>query len=97
MIPYILHPEAEAEIDAAAAVYEAQQSGLGTSFVAAVEHAVSFMRTYPESGARVTGPYRRVLVRRFPYAVVYRLDPEHAFVIAVAHVRRRLGYWLHRA
>jgi hypothetical protein len=97
VIPYTIHPEAEAEVDAAAAIYESQQSGIGTSFVAAVERAVSFLRTYPEAGAPIEHPFRRVLVRRFPYAVIYRLDPDGAFILAVAHVRRRPGYWLHRA
>jgi toxin ParE1/3/4 len=97
VIPYTLHPEAEAEIDATATVYEAQRSGLGASFVAAVEQAVSFLRTYPEAGAPIDRSFRRVLVRRFPYAVIYRLDPDGAFVVAVGHVRRRPGYWLHRA
>lgn len=96
MISYILHPEAEAEIDATATVYEAQQNGLGASFVAAVGRAVSFLRTYPEAGAPIGRSFRRVLVRRFPYAVVYRLDPEGAFILAVAHVRRRPDYWRHR-
>ena len=96
MIPYTLHPEAEAEIDATAAVYEAQRRGLGASLIAAIEGAVSFLRTYPEAGAPIGGSYRRVLVRRFPYAVIYRLDPDGAFIVAVAHVRRRPGYWRRR-
>ena len=96
MIPYTLHPEAEAEIDATAAVYEAQRRGLGASLIAAIERAVSFLRTYPQAGAPIGGSYRRVLVRRFPYAVIYRLDPDGAFIVAVAHVRRRPGYWRHR-
>jgi plasmid stabilization system protein ParE len=96
VIPYTIHPEAEAEIDATAAVYEAQRSGLSASFIAAVERAVSFLRTYPEAGAPIGGSYRRVLVRRFPYGVIYRLDPNGAFIVAVAHVRRRPDYWRHR-
>jgi len=36
---------------------------------------------------------RRVLVRRFPYSLLYRVDPDVIFVVAVAHVRRRPGYW----
>ena len=97
MIPYILHPEAEAEVDAAALVYESQQNGLSTSFVAAVERAVTFLRTYPEAGAPIEHPFRRVLVRRFPYAVIYRIDPDGAFILAVAHASCRSGYWRHRA
>jgi plasmid stabilization system protein ParE len=79
-----------------ATVYESQQRGLGASFVAAVERAVSFLRTYPDAGAPIGRSVRRVLVRGFPYAVIYRLDPEGAFILAVAHVRRRPGYWRQR-
>jgi hypothetical protein len=69
VIPFTLHPEAEAEIDSTAAVYEAQQRGLGASFVAAVERAILFLRTYPEAGTPTGNSFRRVLVRRFPYTV----------------------------
>lgn len=96
MIPYTLHPEAEAEIDATAAVYEAQRRGLGASLIAAIERAVSFLRTYPEAGAPIGGSYRRVLVRRFPYAVIYRVEAGSLHIVAIADLRRKSGDRRHR-
>ena len=76
MIPYTFHPEAEAEFDAAAVIYEAQSTGLSVTFIAAIERAIQFIRTYPEAGAPVALPIRRALVRGFPYAIIYRVDPD---------------------
>ncbi len=35
-------------------------------------------------------------VQRFPFGLIYRIDPEKIFIIAVAHLHRRLGYWKSR-
>jgi len=39
---------------------------------------------------------RRILLRRFPYQIVYRLKPDGIVVVAVAHLKRRPGYWKSR-
>ncbi len=39
----------------------------------------------------VEGELRRRLVRRFPFGVLYRSDPEE--IVIVAHLRRKPGYW----
>lgn len=39
---------------------------------------------------------RRFLLRRFPYSVVYRVEPTRVVIVAVAHAHRRPGYWRHR-
>mgnify|MGYP006915178300 CR=1 FL=1 len=67
MIDYTFHPEAEAEFGAAAIVYEAQSVGVGTAFVAAVERAILFIRTYPEAGAPVSRS-----IRRHPVSFTFR-------------------------
>jgi hypothetical protein len=36
---------------------------------------------------------RRLVLRRFPFAIVYRLAGEFVLVLAIAHMRRRPGYW----
>lgn len=38
-------------------------------------------------------PFRRCLVPEFPYAIVFTIEPEFILVIALAHVKRRPGYW----
>jgi plasmid stabilization system protein ParE len=39
---------------------------------------------------------RRVMIRRFPYSIVYRVDGEDIRILAVAHQHRRPGYWTGR-
>ena len=92
----ILHPEAGAEMLAAAEFYEGKRAGLGIEFIGEVERATSALVVYSRIGHRFSRRLRRVLVQRFPYGLLYRIEGERIFVVAVAHVRRRPGYWRHR-
>lgn len=40
---------------------------------------------------------RRYLLRRFPFFVVFRETNDRLQIPAVAHARRRPGYWMGRA
>jgi len=96
VIPYSFHPEAEAELSAAAEFYESRVAGLGRLFSAEVQRTIWFVRAYPDVGAIVRLPIRRALVDRFPYAIIYRVDRESIHVLAVAHLHQRPSYWRHR-
>ena len=93
MIPYTFHPEADAELEEAALFYESRLAGLGKSFAAEVERTIALVREFPEAGSQVGPRRRRVLVARFPYSIVYRHDSDAIVIVAVAHQRRRPGYW----
>ena len=96
MISYSFHPEAEAELEGASLFYESRVHGLGKSFAAEVEHTIVLIREFPDAGSPAVLPRRRVQVARFPYSVVYRRDPDAIVIVAVAHQRRRPGYWRRR-
>ena len=96
MIPYSFHLEADAELAAAADLYESRLVGLGKSFVAEVERTVSLIREHPDAGTPVGLPRRRMRLYRFPYSIVYQRDLESVLILAVAHQRRRPGYWRQR-
>ena len=89
--------EAREEFGAAVRWYEEQHPGLGGEFFDAVVHATSLIQDQPEIGTlsrdRRT---RRVLVQRFPYQVVYRLSADEIVIVAIAHLKRRPGYWRKR-
>lgn len=93
MIAYSFHPEAEAELSAAALFYESRVAGLGRLFSTEVQRTIALVREYPDAGAPIRLPIRRAVVDRFPYAIVYRRDREWVHVLAVAHLHRRPGYW----
>jgi plasmid stabilization system protein ParE len=93
--------EADAEYQAAGRWYEGHRTGLGIEFLDAVDAAVRQIADLPHAGTRLprvpaTLPVRRVPVRRFPYHVVYLETPVAIRVLAVAHDRRRPGYWKSR-
>jgi toxin ParE1/3/4 len=88
------HPDAEVELERAALFYEAQVTGLGTDFLLEANQAVRRAVALPSAGTPLGGQRRRFLLRRFPYAVVYRpLASGRIRVLAVADLRRRPGYW----
>lgn len=89
---------ASEELAAAVRWYEAQRQGLGAEFLDAVLETLNKVAERPRAGTALPGEMniRRMLVDRFPYQVVYRFDAERVRVIAVAHLRRRPGFWKRR-
>jgi plasmid stabilization system protein ParE len=78
--------------------YERQRVGLGAELFDAVLTTISLLDTHDEAGSPIGGDprTRRLLVNRFPYQVVYRLRESEIVIVAVAHLKRRPGYWRHR-
>ena len=74
---------------------EEQRPGLGGEFFDEIEVATKQLHEYPEIGSPVSRDRltRRLLVQRFPYQVVYRLTTTEIVIVAVAHLKRRPGYW----
>lgn len=91
-----LHPAAQQELEEAAAFYELEGPGLGTTFLTDFEKAGGQIRLLPESSPVVHTHARKKLMARFPYAVVYSLIDGDVFILAVAHSRRRPFYWQDR-
>lgn len=91
-------PDAEAELQAAAMWYEEKRRGLGIEFVAVVDRAFQSVFENPEACPvwRPAAPYRKHLLKRFPYVVFFRVDAATVEIVAVAHAKRRPGYWLAR-
>ena len=89
-------PAAE-ELAAAVGWYEDRRAGLGAEFFDAIERTLNRIAELPEAGSPFRDlKARRLLVAGFPYQVVYRIDSEGIRVIAIAHLKRRPGFWRHR-
>jgi toxin ParE1/3/4 len=86
-------PAAEQELLEAAKEYEGHLSGLGSDFLLEVERLTSVLVELPSLGEKLDPSHRRIPLRRFPYALIFRRDGEVIRVIAVAHRRRRPRYW----
>ena len=91
-----LHPEAVAEARAAREWYEERSAVAASRFVVELEHALERINDSPESWPPYLHGTRRYLLRHYPYQVVYRVAGDRVQVIAIAHARRRPGYWRYR-
>jgi hypothetical protein len=90
------HPEADLELENAALWYERRQLGLGDNFVDEFEHTLPQILAEPERYRKIQGDNRQLNFDRFPYAVVYSLQQNSIFGVAVMHLHRRPFYWHHR-
>jgi plasmid stabilization system protein ParE len=93
-----LETDAEDEFDAAAAWYERQRPGLGQEFIDEVAPSLARVGESPQLFSLLSNlprdlGIRRAGVHRFPYAVLFLDQPEVVRVLAIAHERRRPGYW----
>jgi plasmid stabilization system protein ParE len=99
-LPVRISEQAEAEMAEAARWYETHRAGLGAEFLDAVDGAVTRIAETPQMRSMVPRisdvAIRRMPVRRFPYHVVYLQLPNRLQVLAIAHDRRRPGYWVGR-
>ncbi|MGB5540482.1 MAG: type II toxin-antitoxin system RelE/ParE family toxin [Gammaproteobacteria bacterium] len=90
------HPAACEELLETAAYYEDQIPGLGERFIVEVERVAGVLADQPVIGQRIGVICRRILLVRFPFSLIYSIEPDGIWILAVAHHRRRPGYWKER-
>jgi hypothetical protein len=92
----VLEHEAEQEMIEAAQYYEDQQKGLGVDLLDEVEIAIATIGRAPLRYGFYDRPIRSVALDRFPYRLLFAVESDRIFVVAVMHLHRRPGYWKHR-
>ena len=96
MTSVIFDPDAKEEFLEAVRYYERCQIGLGRRFRHAVEASVEKIAAAPFMYRILHAPFRRCLLQKFPYSIIYTIEPEHIRVIAVGHNKRKPEYWTNR-
>ncbi len=96
MKPVEYHPFALEELVQAAEYYELRAEGLGERFLDEIDAAVADVAESPDRCPYFLLNTKRRLLDRFPYMIVYLVDSERIFILAVMHQRRRPGYWKKR-
>lgn len=90
-------PAADADYHAALTWYRSRSPQAAAGFETAVSDGVQRIADRPELYALIDRRHRRCLLRRYPYSLIYRIEPTGVFVIAVAHSRRSSSYWGRRS
>ncbi|GAB4061968.1 type II toxin-antitoxin system RelE/ParE family toxin [Uliginosibacterium sediminicola] len=91
------HPRAREEFREAIdyLITEASQAIAG-DFAACVQASLQLIERHPSIGTPLAGKARRLTVRHFTYALIYRVHDDGLQIVALAHQHRRPGYWAKR-
>jgi toxin ParE1/3/4 len=93
---FSFHPEAEIELFEAIDYYEGCEAGLGYDFSIELYSSIQNILDYPNAWPILEDDIRQCLVNRFPYGILYSIEQDHIFILAVMHLHRAPGYWKHR-
>jgi len=96
MTSVIFDPDAKEEFLEAIQYYESCQSGLGRRFCFSIEDSIKKISVTPFMYRILHAPFRRLLLLKFPYSIIYTIEPDHIRIIAVAHNKRKPAYWMKR-
>ncbi len=96
----LIRTTSQASIELAEAIrwYESKRRGLGGELLDEVAKTIERLTSNPDAGSPMSADRktRRLLVSRFPYQIVYRVRSDEIVVVALAHLKRRPGYWKNR-
>ena len=87
---------AKQELDDATRYYEVELQGFGKLFREEVRKAAKRIAVYPEAWSVERRDVRKCLLHKFPYKLLYSIEENHLFIIAVAHQHRKPDYWIER-
>ncbi|HIF32893.1 MAG TPA: type II toxin-antitoxin system RelE/ParE family toxin [Planctomycetaceae bacterium] len=90
------HPEATAEFEASADWYAERSPRAARDFCVAVDVALASIGADPDRFVRIDNRHRSCSVQKFPFQIVFCHDDDRIHIVAVAHAKRRPGYWRDR-
>jgi toxin ParE1/3/4 len=93
---HILHEEAEAELVEVVEWYDDKRKGLGGEFRREFKEVLKRVRAHPKWFRMDEDGLRYASLTRFPYAIIFLELDDQVWIAAVAHHKRRPGYWLNR-
>jgi hypothetical protein len=93
----VVHPFAKAELRKSLHWNDRRQAGLGLRLHDDVQAALSRIECDSTIGMRyLNTPYRFHRTHTFPYVLYYLELEDHVCIMAIAHEKRRPGYWMRR-
>ncbi len=92
----VFHPDVELEISSSYSWYQEQAKGLGDDYLTELESSYDAIRELPNTWPKFKKDFRRFLLSKFPFSVIYRSDGNKIYVVAIMHNSRKPGYWVDR-
>lgn len=96
MKPITYHPKANEEIDEAYSWYAKQSVRAADGFFEEYFAAIKKVGGQPKGSSPFLHGTERIILDRYPFSIIFRELPHKIQVVAVAHAKRRPGYWAKR-
>ena len=90
------HPDVSEDIEGSYTWYENELNGLGLQFISELEKGFDAISYAPSTWSTFEYGFRRYILSRFPFSVVYKEESDVIFVVAVMHNSRNPEYWKER-
>lgn len=96
MTPVQISTSASQDVRTAIEYYAEQGASLARAYLKDFDRTCSLIAQAPEIGTPIGNGFRKLVMQRYPFIVIYRLENGRAVVFAVGHQRRHPDFWLHR-
>ena len=90
------HPHARAEFRTSRNWYHERSSLSAFAFAQTVANAISRISDAPNTFPLADHGTRKFVLQRFPFNIFYRISETQIVIVALAHQKRRPGYWSDR-
>ena len=90
------HPDVETDIQGSYIWYEDELKGLGLQFISELEQGFDAISYAPSTWVAFEQGFRRYILARFPFSIIYKEKENEVFILAVMHNSRNPEYWKDR-
>lgn len=87
------HPQAGEELVISSKFYDTKVTGLGDKFLNEIERMIQVLEDTPLLGVELEHPFRKAVLHRFPFSLIYTVEENKLWIVSVAHQRLKPGYW----
>ena len=87
------HSDAKIELSESAEWYAERSSSAARSFLVAIDVAIASIVDAPNRFVSIDDRHQSCSVIKFPFQIVFRVSDDRILIVAVAHAKRRPGYW----
>lgn len=90
------HPDVADDIKCSYTWYEEKVKGLGDKFLNELEVGYLSIQRFPDTWANFQYGFKRYILNKFPFSILYKVSNEQIFIIAIMHNSRNPNYWKKR-
>jgi len=87
------HPDVYEDIQGSYRWYEEKLSSLGNSFLNEIENGLTTIKNFPDMWANFENGFKRYILNKFPFSIIYKYNKGTIFVVAIMHNSRKPNYW----